>query len=178
MRLRELLREHAVKYGAFTLTSGLPSPYYIDAKQVTMLPEGASLIGELLFGELYNKNVDAIGGLTLGADAISLAVAAASWVHNRPIPAFVVRKEAKGYGMGKLVEGIIRPGMRVAVVDDVVTSGRSIIQSAHVVRQLGCDVAGAYALVDRFQGAREALDGLGIPFKGLFTVSDLLQTDH
>lgn len=175
-RLLTLLVERSVRCGTFTLASGRQSSLYIDARLTTMSPDGLALIGPLGFEALRTAEwtVDAIGGLTLGADPISYAIAYASAVANSPLRAFTVRKEAKAHGTGRLIEGPFRTGDRVAVVEDVITTGQSALRAVDAVRAHGGSVAGVLALVDREEGGREALEGAGLPVLVLARAHDLV----
>lgn len=156
------------------LTSGKTSYYYIDAKMTTLDPHGARLVGLLILEALKNYEVDAIGGYTLGADPIVSVVAAMSAETDRPLSAFIVRKEPKKHGERKMIEGPFQEGWRVAVVDDVVTTGGSTIKACRAVEEEGGRVVLALALVDRLEGGRENLEKSGYPFVSLLTKDDLL----
>jgi orotate phosphoribosyltransferase len=169
-----LLRERSVKRGDFVLASGKRSEFYIDARLTTMSPQGLSLIGAIGLATLNeaNWNVDSIGGLTLGADPIAYAISYAS-VLSRPLRAFTVRKESKTYGAGKLIEGPFHEGDRVAVIEDVITTGGSAIRAAEAVQRARGTVAGVLALVDREEGGRAKIEALGIPVISLVKASEL-----
>src|SRR3712207_3353931 len=138
-RLLALLAERSARRGQFTLSSGRQSSLYIDARLTTMSPEGLALIGPLGLGVLRDAKwrVDAVGGLTLGADPIAYAISYASMLAGEPVRAFTVRKEAKTHGTGQLIEGPFRAGDRVAVVEDVITTGASALRAAEAVRAAG-----------------------------------------
>ncbi len=151
-RLKQLILQHAFQYSedaTFKLVSGGTSQFYFNCKKVTLDPEGMFLIGNLIFQAIRDLNVQAIGGLTLGADPIANAVAYSSWIHQRPIQSFVVRKKQKEHGTASLIEGKVRPGDRVVVVDDVVTTGGSTLQAIAACREAQLDVARVVVLVDR-----------------------------
>ena len=173
-RLLSLLRERAVKFGDFTLASGRKSSYYIDGRLVTLHPEGAYLIARVILDRLAAEGIEAAaaGGLTLGADPIAASVAAVSHLEGRPIAAFIVRKEAKGHGTGRRVEGDLSPGQPVVVVDDVITTAGSTLQAIRAVEEIGCRVAAVVCVIDREEGGAEAL--AGYRFFPLFRVSELL----
>ena len=175
-RLLTLLAERSARRGHFTLASGRQSTLYIDARLTTMSPDGLALIGPLALHEIVASKwrVDAIGGLTLGADPVSYAIAYASARSEKPLRAFTVRKEPKGHGTGQLIEGPFRHGDRVAVIEDVITTGNSALRAVHAVRTAGGVVAGVLALVDREEGGREALEGAGLPVLALALASDIL----
>jgi orotate phosphoribosyltransferase len=161
--LVQLLASRSAKRGEFTLASGRPSTLYIDARLTTMSPEGLTIIGAVGLRTLQeaNWNVESVGGLTLGADPIAYAIAYASATTKAPIRAFTVRKETKSHGMGQLIEGPFRPGDRVAVIEDVITTGSSAMKAAKAIRDAGGQITGVLALVDREQGGREALEAEG-----------------
>ncbi|MFN2565279.1 MAG: orotate phosphoribosyltransferase [Gemmatimonadaceae bacterium] len=177
LALRTLLAERSARRGQFTLSSGRISSLYIDARLTTMSPEGLALIGPLGLGALRHANwrVDAVGGLTLGADPIAYAISYASILAGGPaVRAFTVRKEAKAHGTGQLIEGPFRVGDRVAVVEDVITTGASAIRAAEVVRAAGGQVVGVLALVDREEGGREALERAGLEVRSLTCARDIV----
>lgn len=159
-RLERLLLERSVQRGKFTLASGLTSSYYIDCRPTTMSAEGLALIGALGLDAIRRAGwrADAIGGLTMGADPVAYAVAAASWSVPPPIDAFSVRKESKGHGTKRQVEGNFRAGARVVVVEDVITTGGSALQAIAALREAGANIVGVLAVVDREQGGREKIE--------------------
>lgn len=177
-RLVALLAEKSVLFGEFTLASGRRSDFYVDARLTTMSPQGLRLIGEIGLGALAGSgwNVDAIGGLTMGADPISYAIAYASGKFEKPLRAFSVRKEAKAHGTGKRVEGPFRSGDVVAVIEDVITSGGSALNAIDAVRQAGGTVAGVLALLDREEGGRERIESGGTPVLALARGSEVVET--
>lgn len=159
------------------LTSGRTSNYYIDAKMTTLDPHGASLTARLILDMLKPYDIDAIGGYTLGADPIVSAVAALSAETERPLPAFIVRKEPKKHGERKMIEGPFQKGWKVAVVDDVVTTASSTLKACQAVEEEGGEVVLALTLVDRLEGGRENLEKKGYTFVSLLTRDDLLKSD-
>lgn len=173
-RLLALLKERAIKFGDFTLASGRKSAYYLDGRLVTLDAEGACLIARVILDVIRQEGIEAeaLGGLTMGADPIAGAVAAISHAEGMPLSAFIVRKEAKGHGTGRRVEGPLRTGARVIVVDDVVTTAGSTLQAIQAVQQAGAIVSAVICLVDRQEGGAEALKGYR--YHPLFTVNDLL----
>jgi orotate phosphoribosyltransferase len=176
-RLIKLLADRSTKRGQFTLASGKQSQYYIDARLTTMSPEGLSLIGHLALSRLLGSGwtVDAIGGLTLGADPISYAISFASAGTSHPLRAFTVRKEAKSHGTGKTIEGPFRTGDRVAVIEDVITTGGSALRAIQSVRAEGGSVAGVLALVDREEGGRQAIEAAGVPVISLTSAGQIIK---
>jgi orotate phosphoribosyltransferase len=176
-RLLGMLAERAYQYRPeepFTLSSGALSDYYLDARVVTWDPEAKPLIGALVFDAIGGR-ADAAGGLTLGADPIAGAVAYYSQTVGAPIRAFTVRKQAKAHGMARAIEGSIRPGDRVAIVDDVVTTGTSTLDAIDRCRQAGHGITVVVILVDREEGGLERIrDAVpGVPCSALFTRAEL-----
>jgi orotate phosphoribosyltransferase len=173
--LRRLLLDRSVRRGDFVLASGQRSTYYVDCRLTTMSAEGMGIIGRLgwqgVRGAGWRARV--IGGLTMGADPVAYAVAAASWGTDLVLDAFSVRKDAKTYGTGRLIEGNFTAGDRVVVAEDVITSGGSARKAIEAVRQGGGEVAGVLAVVDRGQGGREILEGMGIEVVALTSSRDL-----
>ena len=175
-RLLSILAERSARRGQFTLASGRQSTLYIDARLTTMSPDGLALIGPLALAALREADwrVHAVGGLTLGADPISYAIAYASAETATPLRAFTVRKEAKAHGTGRLIEGPFNAGDRVAIVEDVITTGGSALRAVEAVRAAGGTVAGVLALVDREEGGRDALVSAGLPVVALARASDIV----
>ena len=171
-----LLAECSAKRGRFKLASGKESDFYIDARLTTMSPEGLAMIGPLALSTLRKSGwkVDAVGGLTLGADPISYAISFASAASDYPLRAFTVRKEPKTHGTGKLLEGPIREGDRVAVIEDVITTGGSALRAIEAVRNAKASVAGVLALVDREEGGRQAIEKAGVSVISLATASQII----
>jgi orotate phosphoribosyltransferase len=161
-RLLALMARLSYERREVTLASGLKSNFYIDCKQSVLTAEGHFLVGSLLLSLLREKapGVEAVGGLTMGADPLASAVSTLSYVAGRPLMAFYVRKEPKGHGTGQWIEGIksLRPGMPVAILEDVVTTGGSALKAIGRVREFGLDVKLILGLVDREEGGREALE--------------------
>jgi orotate phosphoribosyltransferase len=170
-----LLAERSVKRGHFTLASGKQSEYYIDARLTTMSPEGLSLIGPLALSTLQQSGWEpsAVGGLTLGADPISYAISYASANSEHPLRAFTVRKEPKAHGTSKQIEGPFQAGDRVAVIEDVITTGGSALRAIDAVQAARGTVVGILALVDREEGGREAIERTGTTVLSLVTASEL-----
>lgn len=175
-QLLKLLANRSVRRGQFTLASGRQSTLYIDARLTTMSPEGLAVIGPLGVAALAGSgwDVQAVGGLTLGADPVSYAISYASISGPRPLRAFTVRKQAKEHGTAKLIEGPFHTGDRVAIIEDVITTGGSALKAAQAVREAGGVIAGVLALVDREEGGREAIEITGIPVIVLARASEIL----
>jgi orotate phosphoribosyltransferase len=174
--LVRLLAQRSVRRGRFTLASGRESSHYVDARLTTMSPEGLAVIGPLALEAIRARGwqVDAVGGLTLGADPISYATALASVTTPPLVRAFTVRKEAKQHGTGRLIEGPMREGDRVVVIEDVITTGGSALRAAEAIQRAGATVSGILALVDREEGGRGVLEAQGFQVVCLATLSELL----
>ncbi|WP_414752001.1 orotate phosphoribosyltransferase [Anabaena sp. CCY 9910] len=174
-KLLDLLCQLAYKEGDFVLSSGQPSSYYINGKQVTLHPQGALAIGRILLS-LLPSDTQAVAGLTLGADPIVTAVSVVSAYENRPIPALIIRKEAKGHGTKAYIEGPNLPeGAKVVVLEDVVTTGQSAMKAVDRLRAAGYVVDEVISLVDRQQGGAEFYQSVGLKFEAVFTIMDLQQ---
>jgi len=174
--LREIIRRKSLRTGEFTLSSGKRSSYYLDCRMTTLDARGALLIGRLLLQCMRSHDIhaEAIGGLTLGADPIATAVAVVSAIEGQPISAFIVRKETKAHGTQRAIEGYDgSPGSRVVVVDDVCTTGDSILTAAEKAEAAGYEVAAAFCIVDREEGGTDLI-AKRYPFYPLFTAKDLL----
>ncbi len=151
-RLIEIILERSFKYSdnpPFTLVSGRKSNYYFNCKPTTLDPEGMNLIGELVFAMLADSEVTAAGGLTLGADPIANALSVISFQKGKPIRSFIVRREAKDHGTMSGIEGGVRPGDRVAILDDVITTGGSTITAIGRAKGAGLIIDRVIALIDR-----------------------------
>jgi len=174
-RLKRILLESSILRGKFTLASGKESDYYIDARLTTLHPEGVSLVAEIFLGEIRRDPlIDTVGGPTMGADPIVGSLLATSQRENYPLKGFLVRKQEKGHGTGKLIEGNLKPGDNTAVVEDVVTSGGSVITAIDAVRSSGALVRKVLVVVDREEGAVERIKDMGIEFYSIFKISELL----
>lgn len=177
-QLITLLAQRSARRGSFVLSSGKTSNLYIDARLTTMSAEGLPLIGSLglqaIRDSFSNPPVVAVGGLTLGADPVSYAIAFASASTPQPLQAFTVRKEPKAHGAARQVEGPFRSGDRVVVVEDVITTGGSALKAIEVLRAHGADIAGVLALVDREEGGRELLEREGLRVVSLARASEIL----
>lgn len=169
-RLKELFLNRAVSFGTFTLASGKTSNYYINSKKVLFHSEAIALLGELLFEATQDLNIQAIGGLEVGAIPMATAACLSYHQHGREIEGFFVRKEVKGHGSKQRVEGQVKSGDRVAVIDDVLTTGGSVIQAIEEIEKIGASVSRVVCIVDRLQGAKAAL--AKYDYRPLFTIED------
>jgi orotate phosphoribosyltransferase len=183
-QLRALLQQKSVCHGEFILASGARSDFYVDARVTTMDPRGALLIGQVgweLVKETASKLgrcVNAIGGLTLGADPVALSIGIAAQLEDpsTPVQVFTVRKSAKEHGRLKRIEGNLSAGDSVVVVDDVITTGGSTIQAIDAIEEAGGRIAFVIVLVDRQEGGRENIEKRGHTVVPIFTRSDLVKT--
>lgn len=173
--LEQLLLQRSVRRGDFVLASGLHSNYYIDCRLTTMSAAGLALIGRVGLAaiRLAGWSPRSVGGLTMGADPVAYAIAAASAGDPPVIDAFSVRKEAKSHGTGRLIEGNFEPGNSVVVIEDVITSGGSALRAIEAVTGAGGHVLGVLAIVDREQGGRAKIEALGKRVVALTTSSSL-----
>ena len=175
-KLVEMLASRSARRGTFTLASGRQSDLYIDARLTTMSPDGLATIGPLALEHMRARGwtPDAVGGLTLGADPVSYAIAHASALAGTPVRAFTVRKEAKTHGTGKLIEGPFQPGDRVVVIEDVITTGGSALKAAAAIRAAGGVILGVLAVVDREEGGREVLEADGLSVESLSGAAEIV----
>jgi orotate phosphoribosyltransferase len=175
-KLMNLLKEKGYREEKVILTSGKESDFYIDCRPVTLHPEGAYLIGKLLYEKIQNSSVKigGVGGMTMGADPIATAVSLTSYLSGNPIAAFIIRKEAKKHGRGLWIEGIdnLPPETPVAIVEDVVTTGGSTLKAIERAQEENLRVAKVMALVDREEGGKENLKNHGFDLESLFTRFD------
>ncbi len=176
-RLLELIINKSLKTGNFILASGASSNYLIDLKNTLLDPEGCNLVADLILEKLYKiKNLDAVGGLELGACPIVSSVCVKSFLAKQPINSFYVRKQKKDRGSNKLIEGYeIKKGDNVVILEDVITKGGSVMAAINIVRQYGANVIGVLAIVDRLEGARANLEQEHITLDSLFTKNDILK---
>ena len=170
-RLRELFLQRAIQFGDFTLASGKKSTYYVNSKKVLFHAEAITLLGELLYDGTKDLDFRAIGGLEVGAIPMAAAALTAFHRHGRPLEGFFVRKETKGHGSKDRVEGQVNRGDNVVVIDDVLTTGGSVLQAITEVERAGATVAAVICIVDRLEGARELL-APRYPYVPMFTIRD------
>jgi orotate phosphoribosyltransferase len=170
-RLRELVRAHAIVHGDFVLSSGAQASWYADLRRVTLDGRSAPLVGEVMLELTRDWQYEAVGGLTLGADPVALAMVHAAAARDRELTAFIVRKEAKQHGLQRRVEGPSISGKQVLVVEDTSTTGRSLLEAVDAAREEGAEVVGAAALIAR--GAAPTMERAGLRFRTAFTLPEL-----
>ncbi len=174
-KLFELLNNQALKRGKFVLSSGKESSYYLDGRVITLAPQGAYLVASIILDRIKGRDIDAVGGPTLGADPILGALAAVSYMNNQAIKTFIVRKQAKEHGTGRQVEGpLLKKGDRVILVDDVATTGKAIIEAKQVLDKIGVISREAIVIVDRQEDAADNLAKAGLKLESIFSLSDFL----
>ena len=177
-RLKEIILDKSYRKGNFTLTSGKTSDFYVDVKQTSLSAEGAYLCGKLIFELMLKADepIMAVGGMTLGADPLVTAVSVVSHLEGKAIPAFIVRKEAKGHGTENYIEGLsnMTPGCRVTLLEDVVTTGGTLIKVIERVESQGFVVAQIITVVERQEGGTQVLADAGYTLESLFTREQLL----
>ncbi len=172
-RLLKILLTDAFLKEKVRLSSGKESDFYIDARRVTLSPEGANLCAKIILDILKTGKVDAIGGPTMGADPLVGAIAAISFEQGQPVNTFIVRKAPKPYGKQQQIEGpLLKSGASIVLIDDVATTGQSFLQSIDVLKQLGIEVRKAVCVVDRGEGAKEALAQRHCELISIFSSSD------
>jgi orotate phosphoribosyltransferase len=172
--LRELIQKLAVVHGRVTLSSGREADYYIDLRRITLAAVAAPLVGRVMLDLVADWSFDAIGGLTMGADPIAVAVLHADAARGGPgIDAFVVRKQAKEHGLQRRIEGPDVTGRRVIAVEDTSTTGASPLAAVEALRAAGAEVVGVAVIVDRDTGAREVIEAAGVPYRWVYGLDDL-----
>jgi len=180
-RLKKIILEKSYEKRKVILASGKESNFYFDGKQTTLHAEGAYLVGKLMFEIIkeYNEKIEAVGGPTLGADPIATSISLVSYLENSPINAFIVRKEPKGHGKKLWIEGNknLKKGCNVAIVEDVITTGGSILKAINIVKNEGYKIGPIIVLVDREEGGRENIEKEGYQLFSVFKKSDLIGQD-
>lgn len=172
--LVKVLRARSLQFGDFQLASGAHSSYYMDVRRSSLAPDGAAAIVDALVSELDGLEYDAVGGMDMGATPIAGALALRFHQLGRDVPTFVARKQVKKHGTQKEIEGPLPEGhCRVIIIDDVVTSGGSILDAIAAVKRRGCTVVKAFAVVDRDAGGRERIEAEGIDYQPLVTLTEL-----
>lgn len=174
MNLLELIQSEALRRGDFTLASGKKATYYLDCRTITLHPKGANLIANGMLDVLssWGDLPDAVGGMAIGADPITASIVTIAGQRDLPLRGFMVRKEPKGHGTGKQVEGPVKPGDRVVIVEDVITSGGSAIKAVEAAREFGLHCDKVIAIIDRLAGGREAFEKIGVELTTLTTIRD------
>ena len=175
-RLAKILIEKSYKEGSFTLASGKKSEYYFDCRQTALHPEGAWLIGSLFFDLIKDLPICGVGGMTLGSDPLITATSVISFEKGRPLNGFIVRKESKGHGTNQYIEGLANfsSGDRVVLLEDVVTTGGSILTACKRAEDVGLEIVQICSVLDREEGGREKLAEAGYELKSLFNRRELL----
>lgn len=177
-RLASLLYIKSYKEGNFTLTSGKKSDYYFDCKQTALHPEGGYLIGKLFLNLIIESdmNIKGVGGMTLGADPLVSAVTVVSYLDGHPLPGFIIRKKAKGHGTNSFLEGManFKTGDRVCLLEDVVTTGGTLLTACERVQDAGLEIMGIICVLDREEGGRENITDAGFELTSIFTRKELL----
>jgi orotate phosphoribosyltransferase len=171
-QLIRLFHERALKFGDFTLASGKKSTYYLDGKQISLHSAGLRLVSFGLLELLQDVDYTAIGGMSIGADPIVGGVLTAAASTGQSLDGFLVRKEAKGHGTNRFIEGPVKPGARVVVIDDVVTTGGSALQAVDRIVEFGCQVVCVVGIVDRKEGGAANFAARDLPFRALLTIED------
>jgi len=178
INLARLLYARSYREGEFTLTSGKKSDYYFDCKQTALHPEGAYLIARIFLNMLYRSElpIQGVGGMTLGADPLVSAVTVLSHLDGRPLPGFIVRKEAKGHGTGQYLEGLANfsPGQTVCLLEDVITTGGTLLTACSRVKDAGLKVVLVLCVLDREEGGTENIKSAGYPVQSIFTRKELI----
>jgi orotate phosphoribosyltransferase len=172
--LLELIRTEALQRGEFTLASGKKASYYLDCRNITLHPQGANVIAAGMLDVIQSSGdlPDAVGGMAIGADPITASIVTVAGQRNLPLKGFMVRKEPKGHGTGKQVEGPVTPGQRVVIVEDVITSGGSALKAAEAAQQFGLIVERVIGIIDRLAGGQQAFAAKGIELITLTTIRD------
>ena len=177
-RLRQMLLERSMRFGEFVLSSGATSSYYIDVRKTSLHPEGLRLISRAFWEILEADHVTAVGGLTMGADPLVAGVMLHSLEVGKPIEGFLVRRTAKDHGLKGQVEGNLAGHKRIAILDDVITSGESSLIAAEAAESYKAEVVRVLAVVDRGQGAGQSFQQRGLPFTALFSIGELLPVER
>src|SRR5438552_8628936 len=176
-QLRQMLLDRSMRFGEFVLSSGATSNYYIDVRKTSLHPQGLKLISKLFFEMLQSDNITAVGGLTLGADPLVAGLMLYSAEQGKPLEGFFVRRTTKDHGLRGQVEGNLAGHKRVAILDDVITSGESAMIAAEAAESYKAQVVRVLTVVDRGQGAAQLFQQRGLPFASLFTIGELLPAE-
>lgn len=173
-RLLNILAKQSYREGKIVLASGKESNYYIDGKMTTLDALGGTLVS-ILFLRMLKENISAVGGLSIGADPIASGISQIGYLTGKKITAFYIRKEPKKHGTSKWVEGPVRSGEKVAILEDVVTTGGSSLKAIEKITEFGCMVEQVIAVVDRNEGGREVFKERGLDYKYLFDIKDVIE---
>ena len=173
-KLLTILARQSYKEGKFTLVSGKESNFYLDGKMTSLDAEGGTIIS-ILFLRMLKENISAIGGISVGADPLSSGVSQIGFLFGKKLNAFYVRKEPKKHGTSKWIEGPLKPGETVTILEDVVTTGGSSQRAIEKVIEYGCKVGQVLAVVDRNEGGRETFKKLGVDYNFLFDISEVIE---
>jgi orotate phosphoribosyltransferase len=174
--LFRLLKTQAFSQGKFILSSGKESNFYLDARLVTLSAPGAYLTARVILNMIKDDQLDAIGGPTLGADPMVGAVASLSYQDGCPINTFIIRKQPKAHGKQQQVEGpLLKEGGSVVIIDDVATTGKAFVESIEVLQKMNINIKKAICVIDRGEGAREALAKYNVPLQSIFTIAEFLK---
>lgn len=171
--LRRQIAAKAVVHGRVTLSSGREADHYVDLRRITLDGRSAPLVGTVMLDLTTDMDYEAVGGLTLGADPVAVAMLHAAAGRGRRLDAFVVRKSEKSHGLQRRVEGPDVAGRRVLAVEDTSTTGTSVLTAVEALREAGADVVGVAVIVDRSTGARERIEQAGLPYRAAYTLTDL-----
>jgi len=175
-QLFHLLKTHAFQRGKFILSSGKESDFYLDARVVTLSAAGAYLTGRIILDMIKDHKLDAVGGPTLGADPMVGAVASLSHQAGRPVNTFIIRKSPKAYGKQQQIEGpALKEGGHVVIIDDVATTGKAFVESIEVLQKMDIKIKEAICVIDRGEGAHEALAKFQVPLRSIFSISEFLK---
>jgi orotate phosphoribosyltransferase len=177
-RLRQMLLERSMRFGEFVLSSGATSNYYIDVRKTSLHPDGLRMISKLFWDILQGEQVTAIGGLTMGADPLVAGLMLYSAEQGRPLEGFLVRRTSKDHGLRGQVEGNLAGHKRVAILDDVITSGESALIAAEAAESYKAEVVKVLAVVDRGQGAQQIFNQRNYPYTALYPIGDLLPAER
>jgi len=178
VNLRRMLLERSMRFGEFVLSSGITSNFYIDVRKTSLHPEGLRLISQMFWEILKQDNITAVGGLTLGADPLVAGVMLHAAAQGKSLEGFLVRRGAKDHGMRGQVEGNLAGHKRIAILDDVITSGESAIVAAEAAESYKAEVVRVLTVVDRAQGASQIFQQKGFPYTSLFTIEELLPAER
>lgn len=171
-QLTEILRERALKFGDFTLASGKKAKYYLDSKQVTLHAQGLKTVSQAFLDLLSDLEFDAVGGMSIGADPIIDGMITIAAEKNPNLVGFMVRKESKGHGTNQFVEGPVKPGMKVVIVEDVVTTGGSALLAVDRIQDFGCEVICVAGIIDRMEGGAANFAKRNLEHRSLLTIED------